>query len=407
MKKMLLLCSLCMAVSSAAFSQRIYLADTAFTTDVGHDGAPASCMASHVEYTGWNNDRGYDFWVADAFTVPADSTWAFDTVILYEVKYNTNPAYTFLNCNLQIYDAAPGLGGHVIWGDTSTNLLCSTGFSGIYKVDTFSDRDGILDSLQPIMYMKLYLSPAVRLTAGAYWLSWSAAGPGTNIAYSPDKVLPGRVNPPGQMARGEYNGDWKYLDDSGLNAGLDMIIKASPAALASLSVPTATNPGANGLGQNRPNPFSDATIISFFLQQAGDVTLNVYNAIGQLVATPLKGNTSAGPHLLTFKAGELPTGVYYYQLTTPAGAESRQMLLAGNRCLQRFPAVGCVTNERAGEFFFNLQSGSTWLGICSPHNSYTRADFSRPINKSINQHLSPRGAGGASHYKNKVNHTIF
>ena len=114
MKKLALMACICMEISFCAFSQRIYLADTAFTTDIGFGGAPACCSAPHMLYNGWNNDRSKYQWLADVFTVPADSTWAFDTVIVYQYKYGATPSYTFLNCNLQIYDGTPGLGGSVI-----------------------------------------------------------------------------------------------------------------------------------------------------------------------------------------------------------------------------------------------------------------------------------------------------
>ena len=327
MKKILLLSCICTVISVSVFSQKIYLADTAFTTDVGYGGAPACGTAPHMEYNGWNNDRSKYEWVADAFTVPTDSTWVFDTVIIYQYKYNTSPSYQFLNCNMQIFDGTPGLGGSVIWGDTSTNLISSTGFTGIYKVDTLTSVDGgLLGNKRPIMYLKLHLSPAPRLTAGTYWLSWAAAGPGTNNADVPDKVLPGRVNPSGQMARGEYNGTWQYLSDSGNTIGFDKILIGSAAAISVLGVP-GTDKEGSVLNQNTPNPFSGSTDIAFYLQQAGYVHMGIYNTIGQLVATPIDGNTTAGQHRLTFKANDLPPGIYYYQLTTAIGVESKQMLL--------------------------------------------------------------------------------
>jgi hypothetical protein len=327
MRKLLLLSSLFTIISFSAFSQKVYLADTAFITDIGFGGAPVCCNAPHMLYNGWDNDRSKYQWVADVFTVPADSTWVFDTVIIYEIKYNTSPSYTFLNCNLQIYSGTPGLGGSVIWGDTSTNLISSTGFTGIYKVDTLTSNGGLMNVKRPIMFLKLYLSPAPRLTAGTYWLSWSAAGPGTNTTFVPQKVLPGRVNPPGQTARGLYGGTWQYLTDSGNAVGMDMIIKGSAAAVASVGVSTMNNNSVDRLSQNIPNPFTGTTTISFYLQQAGYVKMSVYNAIGQLVVCPIDGLADIGEHKVTFHADDLAPGIYYYQLVTQTYVESRQMLL--------------------------------------------------------------------------------
>jgi len=324
MKRCLFISSICILVSFSTSSQITYLADTAFTTDVGYGGAPASCRAEHCLYFGWNMNRATSQWSADVFSIPPDSTWKFDTVIVYGVQKNSGTVSTFLNCNLQIYDGTPGLGGSVIWGDTSTNVLSSAGFTGIYKVDTLTSHEGLLNTANPIMYLKLYLSPAPVLSSGTYWLAWSAAGSGSGEIFTPDKVLPGRINPSGQMGRGQYNGIWQYDTDSSNTAGFNKIVKAS-AGLA--SVPNITNNPLITLSQNTPNPFNTSTNISFHLPQPGYVRLAVYNTIGRSVATLVDGSTNAGDHTVTFDAPDIPPGVYYYQLSTDEAVSSKPMLI--------------------------------------------------------------------------------
>ena len=310
--------------SFSALSQITYLADTAFYTDIGQGGAEASCKANHVVYNGWDMTRSNYAWIADAFTVPTGAVWKFDTVIVYGYQYGSTPTSSFTSCNLQIYNDTPGAGGAVIWGDTTTNLLVSTGFTGIYKVDTFVADSGLLSTKRPIMYLKLYLAPHPNLSAGHYWLSWSATGSLPGACVAPDKVLPGRINPPGQVARASYSGSWDYLVDSIVVNGMDMIIKAR-AGLA--SVPVVQNLPALVLGQNAPNPFNSETAISYYLPQEGFVKLCVYNTIGQLMATLVNGDTNAGWHHSELMAGHLPAGVYYYQLSTPFGTACKQMSL--------------------------------------------------------------------------------
>lgn len=323
MKKILLISCL-LFISFSAFSQIVYLADTAFTTDVGYNGAPASCRAIHERYVGWDMNRAQNQWLADMFTVPMDATWKFDTVIVYGIQFNSGLTSTFLDCNLQIYDGPPGLGGSVIWGDTVANVMVSTGFTGIYKVDTISNNGGLTSNTRPIMYLKLYLSPAPVLTSGSYWLSWSSAVSGSNVPYSPNKVLPDRTNPPGQVGRGLYNGNWSYLTDSGNTIGFNMIIKASAAAA---SIPEINSQAGVLLNQNVPNPFANNTNISFNIGHSSYTHLSIYNTMGQLVATPVDGYMEAGTHRVTFDADKLPAGVYYYQLQTDAGSDSKQMIV--------------------------------------------------------------------------------
>jgi type IX secretion system substrate protein len=306
------------ALSVNADSQTVYLADTAFYTDIGYGGAAASCIASDCNSYGWGMDRESHVWLANEFTVPAGAMWIFDTVILYGYQIGSTTTSGFLNCNLQIYNGAPGLGGTVIWGDTTTNYLNSTGFTGIYRVSA----GNLTDVQRPVMYLKLYLNTPPRLVAGTYWLSWSAAGVIHQDA-SPDKVLPGRINPSGQMARQLTGGSWNYITENGNEVGMNMIIEAS----ASVGIPNIANNEFVRLNQNIPNPFSEFTVVSFNLPRAGYAKLSVYNTVGQLVATPFDGDTNAGEHQVTFNADMLPPGVYYYQLNTDAGFASRQMLL--------------------------------------------------------------------------------
>jgi len=323
MKKLLFLLVAGALTLPTASAQITYLTDTALITDVGYEGAPASCRAYHDRYFGFDMNRAHDQWSADVFTVPAGSTWKFDTVILYASQYGSGTSSTFLNCNLQIYNGTPGLGGSVIWGDTVTNVLAATGFTGIYKVDTLTAHGGLLSNSNPIMYLKLYLSPAPVLSAGTYWLSWSAACSGGNSPFSVDKVLPGRINPSGQMGRGLYSGTWGYDTDSGNVAGFNMIIKAS-ASVAAVPI-IGTDPIL--LKQNVPNPFSRSCVISFNLQQTGYAKLSVYNIVGQLVATLIDGQTNAGEHKVTFGAENMPAGIYFYQLNTSTTIERKQMIL--------------------------------------------------------------------------------
>jgi uncharacterized repeat protein (TIGR01451 family) len=72
--------------------------------------------------------------------------------------------------------------------------------------------------------------------------------------------------------------------------------------------------------QNYPNPFNQATSITYQLPQDAFVLLNMYNILGQEVATLVNGMRLAGAHTVQWKGKgkngtDLPSGVYYYRLT--------------------------------------------------------------------------------------------
>lgn len=79
--------------------------------------------------------------------------------------------------------------------------------------------------------------------------------------------------------------------------------------------------------QNFPNPFNPTTIIRYGLPSAADVTITVYNALGQRVLTRTEGHKPAGVHELTFEAGDLSSGMYVYRIEAGEFAATRQMVL--------------------------------------------------------------------------------
>jgi subtilisin family serine protease len=86
------------------------------------------------------------------------------------------------------------------------------------------------------------------------------------------------------------------------------------------------------LKQNYPNPFNPTTSIAFELPAAADVSLQVFNLLGQTVRTLHSGRLPAGQHRVEWDArddaGEsVASGVYFYRLTAGSQSQSRKMVL--------------------------------------------------------------------------------
>ncbi len=86
-------------------------------------------------------------------------------------------------------------------------------------------------------------------------------------------------------------------------------------------------PKMYALGQNYPNPFNPFTSISFALPKAGNVSLKIYNLLGQNVATLLDMYKPAGYHKVIFDGSRLSSGVYYYRLQADGFVQVKKMLL--------------------------------------------------------------------------------
>ncbi len=82
------------------------------------------------------------------------------------------------------------------------------------------------------------------------------------------------------------------------------------------------------LGANYPNPFNPTTTIQFTLGTSTDVSLKLYNLVGQEVKTIIPGERlSAGSYLRSVSADGLASGVYIYRLVTPQFTKSRKLIV--------------------------------------------------------------------------------
>lgn len=83
--------------------------------------------------------------------------------------------------------------------------------------------------------------------------------------------------------------------------------------------------------QNYPNPFTDNTTIRFAIPKAGNVTLSVYNLVGQKMTTLLSGYKEAGEYTMEWKGDfnrrKAPNGIYFYRLETANKTITKKMFL--------------------------------------------------------------------------------
>jgi Concanavalin A-like lectin/glucanases superfamily/Secretion system C-terminal sorting domain len=86
-------------------------------------------------------------------------------------------------------------------------------------------------------------------------------------------------------------------------------------------------PAVFALSQNYPNPFNPVTHFQFALPSATDMRLEIYNTLGQRVATLVDGRMEAGSHVASWDASAHASGVYLYRLTAGDFVETRKLVL--------------------------------------------------------------------------------
>ena len=91
------------------------------------------------------------------------------------------------------------------------------------------------------------------------------------------------------------------------------------------------------LEQNYPNPFNPATKIEYKIQEAGFVSLKVYDLLGKEVATLVNEYKPAGSYQISFSATggsasggdayNLPSGIYFYTIKAGKFLNTKKMIL--------------------------------------------------------------------------------
>lgn len=97
--------------------------------------------------------------------------------------------------------------------------------------------------------------------------------------------------------------------------------------LTGIATITPEIPVEYSLKQNYPNPFNPVTVISYRLAVSNFVTIKVYNSAGNEISTIVNEKQNAGSYKINFDAGNFPSGIYYYRLSTENFADTKKMVL--------------------------------------------------------------------------------
>jgi hypothetical protein len=81
------------------------------------------------------------------------------------------------------------------------------------------------------------------------------------------------------------------------------------------------------LFQNFPNPFNPTTNIAFKIAESGFVILKVFDLLGNEVATLVDKEMQEGTYEVEFGAGELTSGLYFYQLRAAEFTDTKKLVL--------------------------------------------------------------------------------
>ncbi|MCH8034250.1 MAG: T9SS type A sorting domain-containing protein [Bacteroidetes bacterium] len=81
------------------------------------------------------------------------------------------------------------------------------------------------------------------------------------------------------------------------------------------------------LSQNYPNPFNPITSIKYLIPEISFVTMEVYDVLGNEIATLVNEEKPAGSYEVIFDARNLSSGTYFYKIQAGTFVETKKMVL--------------------------------------------------------------------------------
>jgi hypothetical protein len=86
-------------------------------------------------------------------------------------------------------------------------------------------------------------------------------------------------------------------------------------------------PEKYSLSQNYPNPFNPSTTIKFDLAKNGFVSIKIYDVLGREIKSLVNDNLNKGSYEISFNAGDISSGVYFYKMVSGDFSQIKRMML--------------------------------------------------------------------------------
>ncbi|MBK6766754.1 MAG: T9SS type A sorting domain-containing protein [bacterium] len=201
--------------------------------------------------------------------------------------------------------------------------------SGHGGSDVYVIRIGQDDSILPVELLSFEATPGDQHVT----LHWATASESSlsHFEIARDDVSVAQVPASNTSSGQQYQWEDRGLENDVVYSYTltSVDINGSRALLGTVSVTPSENPLPSEftLHQNYPNPFNAATTITFTIPEQLQVSLAVYNVLGENIATLIASQLPAGLHTVAFDASKLSSGIYFYKLASGNISMQRKMIL--------------------------------------------------------------------------------
>jgi hypothetical protein len=181
-----------------------------------------------------------------------------------------------------------------LWNNGTAFTICGAEVALICK-------DPWINTITPLQYSIPDLAPGENVTTLAFNVTPNSA------------TFPGYFNIKVDIS---YNGTVCWTDSMQVHVQGTRLVDVNEEL-----------PVACALEQNYPNPFNPSTTITYELPHTAHVTLRIYNASGQEVATLVDQNKPAGIHTVQFNGSHLASGIYLYRLQVGNFTQTSKLMI--------------------------------------------------------------------------------
>lgn len=286
----------------------------------GQGGADVSFITAPGTLYGFGSQGNLFNWMGDDFTVPAGQQWQIDSIKFYSYQTGSTLTSTLTGSRLALWNGRVDSAGVTLRaGDTTTNRMRATYWSGIYRTTATPPYN--TQNTRPIMSVVDTLN--VTLNPGLYWMQFTFLGSLASGPWAPPRTI---LN---QAATGDGKqklaGVWAAALDGTNGQGLPFVVYGTQ--LVGINNNNTGIPSSYGLKQNYPNPFNPSTNVSFDVPKSSLVKIAVYDIMGRELDVIVNKQVEAGSYSFTYDASKLSTGLYFYTLTSGDFKETKKMML--------------------------------------------------------------------------------
>ena len=267
-------------------------------------------------------------------------TWTSQNITNVSIEYSTNNGSSWMS----VISSTPASGGSYNWtvpNTPSTQCLVRISDASNVSINDVSNATFTITAPNPTLTVTAPNDGENWVIGTVHQVRWTRQDVTLiKIEYSTDNGSVWSVVVASNPAGGLRSYNWTIPN----TPSTQCLVRISDLANASIndvsdSVFTIANPVSvddlksgipeeYNLYQSYPNPFNPSTKIEFSIpEDVNNVTLTIYNALGQRVAELVNSKMEAGKYSYEWNASEVATGLYIYELRTDKFVSVKKMLL--------------------------------------------------------------------------------